>query len=340
MQMPSEGTEAASALSVQLPNETMIRRAEDIAALSSVMIQLARDYLNSTDLMILDGIRSHFIDQAAVELLLGIELLQLSDETSGLPSTAETRATSGAALREAISAVEKSSSVPIAQGLPKNISYRSSEASTTDEAIAAFFQAAETAAGHISHRIQELGNDICFDIASGTERTEIIQWASLSTEEIGVILESMGKGPAGNLLLQSCRKIILPGKDSSIHSKVIEHFQSDGMQPAEIFTKLAEHFHDTKSLKKTIAAEIERSDATPDAINKASDLIKAFSDQLIVLISRMRKMEDAIRLAKKLEISKLKPVTISLQVALLSALLRTGQDYENNCLTWEHRRDA
>jgi hypothetical protein len=56
-------------------------------------------------------------------------------------------------------------------------------------------------------------------------------------------------------------------------------------------------------------------------------LIKALSDRFIVLVGHIRKLEDAIRLGKSIEIPQFRLVTIAYQVALLSALVYIGQDY-------------
>jgi hypothetical protein len=77
---------------------------------------------------------------------------------------------------------------------------------------------------------------------------------------------------------------------------------------------------------------IQTSVVPPDSINKASDLIKVLSDKFIVLIGRMRKLEDAIRLGKSIDIPQFRLVTIAYQVALLSALVCTGQEYIANGL--------
>ena len=88
-------------------SESVMGRAEEIADASSALIRLAQKHLNSPDLNIQETIRFHFIVQATAELLLGIEILQASGEKNGNPSTAAMKATKCAALREAVSAIEK-----------------------------------------------------------------------------------------------------------------------------------------------------------------------------------------------------------------------------------------
>ena len=154
---------------VELPAEILIRRAEEIADISSRMIPLAQTFLNSADPVVREGICGHFIDQATVELLLAIELIQIAEEETGKQCSAATRATHSAALREAISAADKSLAVPVAQGLPTVESYRATESATMEEAASALKQAVASTTSSISHRVQELGKDIAFDLVAGTQ---------------------------------------------------------------------------------------------------------------------------------------------------------------------------
>ena len=328
------GTSAAGA--VELPVEILVQRAEEIADISSKTIQLADGYLNSADPRAREGIRYHFIDQAAVELLLGIELLQVSAEKAGTCATAAIKATHSAALREAVSAVGKSSSAPIVQGLPTEAGYRISESATSAEAIAGLRMAVDSTAGNISKRVQELGGDIAFDLVSGTEWAEVSRGAALSGEDMDTILESVSKGIAGRMLLHVYRKITaLLGSDAPpearnrIQGWLLEIKQAGRV---DIFNEMVGSYYGVEALKKSVS-EVERSSPPVDSINRASDLIKAFSDRFIVLIGRMRKLEDAIRLGKQVELPQFRLLTIALQVALLSALVYAGRDYIGNGLS-------
>jgi len=315
--------------SVELPAETLNRLAEEIAGISAAITRLVQEYLDSPDPNVREGIRYHLIVQSTAELLLGVEILQISEE-AGLPSTAAIKATHRAALREAISAIEKSSSAPVAHGLPTDASYRASESTTMAEAVSGLRLAIESTASSNLHRVQELGGDIAFDLVSGTQWDEVIRGASLSLDELSTIMDSIHKDAAAKLLLQVYRTTLsLLRKEIAGEARLkIQEWLNEIKQVGrmDVFNSLIDKLYNIEALKKSVSA-IGRSDVPLDSINKASDLVKAFSDRFIILIGRMRKLEDAIRLGKSIEIPQFRLLTIALQVALLSALVYTGQDY-------------
>ena len=335
MRPAPEPAGAATRGGADLPAEILIRRAEEIADVSSELLQLAQGHLNSADPIIREGIRFHFIDQAAAELLLGIELLQISEDKTAIPSTAAVRATHSAALQESINAVEMSTSAPISQGLPAVASYRASESATVEEAVSGLTLAVESAISNICHRVQELGGDIAFDLVAGMQWAEVIQGASLSSKEVGSILESLGKGSEKTLLHVYKKILALLGMEISAEARLKILGWLDQIKQAgriDVFNMLVENLYKADRSGKW-AGGIQPSVVQLDSINKASDLIKALSDKFSVLVGRMRKLEDAIRLGKSIEIPQFRLVTIAYQVALLSALVYTGQDYIANGVT-------
>ncbi len=336
LQPAPELTGAAARGGADLPAEILIGRAADIADSSSELLELARRHLGSADPVVREGIRFHFIDQAAAELLLGIGLLQISQDKTAVSSTAANRVTYSAALREAINAVEKSSSAPISQGLPAVASYRASESASMDEAVSGLKLAVESTISNISHRVQELGCDIAFDLVAGMQWAEVIQGASLSADEVRSVLESFGKGISEKMLLHVYKKILaLLGTDIAAEARLKIREWLNQIKQAEridVFSTLVESLYKADQPGIPVGG-IPPPVVPPDSINKASDRIKALSDKFLVLISRMRKLEDAIRLGKSIDIPQFRLVTIAYQVALLSALVYTGQDYIANGLT-------
>jgi len=315
---------------VDLPVELIFERAEEIADLSAGLFQLAQRYLASDDPDVREGIRYHLIVQAAAELLFVIDLLQISEGKNAVLSTAATKATHGAVLREAISAVETSLSVPVGQGLPTDASYRASECATIGEAALGLKLAVDSTATNICHRVQELGGDMAFELVTGTPGTELARGASLGVEEIRTLLESVGKGAAGRLLLAVYEKIAaLLNAEVAADARLKIRGWLDKMKEADridLFNALVDKFYDVDALRKSAGA-VERSAAQLDSINRSSDLIRAFSDKFTFLVGRMRKLEDAIRLGAQVESPQFRLVTIALQVALLSALVYVGKDY-------------
>jgi hypothetical protein len=321
--------------SVDLPGEVLIQRAREIAVVCSGMLQLAEAHLKSADPAIREGIRFQLIDQATIEMLLGIELIQISEEKAAAVPTAALRATHGAALREAMSAIERSSAVPVSQGLRVAESYRVSEAATIDEALSGLQLALAGAISNICHRVQELGADIAFDLVSAMQRPEVGQGVSLSDAEIKAMLESIPKGTTSELLLDVHSKLtaLLIEDDSAVARQKIREWLDQIKQAGriDIFNGLVESLYKADTLKKSLGT-INRSDTLLGPVNRATDLIKGVSNRAIALIGRMRKLEDAIRLGKPIDNPLFRIMTAALQVALLSAVVYSGLDYIENGL--------
>jgi hypothetical protein len=334
------GTVAGSA--GEVPADVLIERAEEIASTSAAMIQLAQNYLESADSVIREGIGGHFIDQATAELMLAIELLQIAEEEqTGRPSTAAARATSSAALQEAISAVEKSSSEPVSNGISVGTSYRATDSATIGEAASAVKQAVDSSTSSISRRVQELGGDIAFDLAIGTQWTEVIQGAALFNKDIGRLLESV-KADTGALFSKAVtaaartlpnvfeKVVALLGKDveTTARGKIREWLdQIKQTNKIELFNSLIETLYGVDAIIKSVERELKQPGASLETLNRAADAIKAVSDKFIVLIGRIRKLEDAMRLGKLIKIPQVLLVIVALQLGLLAALVYEGHDY-------------
>jgi hypothetical protein len=331
-----------------VPADVLIGRAEEIAGISTGMIQLAQGYLESADPVIREGIRGHFIDQATAELMLGIELLQIAEEEqTGRPSTAATRATSSAALWESISAVEKSSSVPVSDGISVGTSYRATDAATVGEAASAVKQAVDASASSISHRVQELGGDIAFDLVIGTQWTEVIQGAALFNKDIARLLESVKVGAgalfskavtaAARTLLNVYEKVVaLLGKDveTAARGKIREWLdQIKQANKIELFASLIETLYGMDAIIKSVERELKQPNASLEILNRTADAVKALSDKFIVLVGRIRKLEDAMRLGKLIRIPQVLLVIVALQLALLAAVVYEGHAYLAKGLT-------
>jgi hypothetical protein len=330
METPHRAADANTSDAADFPPEALILRGQEIAGASAGIIQFAQEYLDSADPIIREGIRYHFIAQAAVELLIGVEILRRSEEKAGISSTAANRATYSAALREAVSAACKALSVPVTQGFSTTASYRISESATIGDAASGLKAAIESAATNILHRVQGLGADIACDLISGTQWDEVIQGASLSEEEIDAILESIHKGAAGTILGCVYRKVsaLLPRAVAEAFRVKTRKWLTDNRQADQIgvFNALVNSHYNLDAFRKVVSA-LECSTAKLESVNKASDLVKALSDKFIVIIDRIRKLEDAIRLAKLIDIAQFRLVTIALQVSLLSALVHAGKEY-------------
>lgn len=282
----------------EMPAEFLAKRAKEIARISTNMIRLANAYFDSADPAVREGITGHFVDQASVELLLGTELMQRTEARGTGPTLlAAERATQNAALREAISAAERSTSVPVAHGLPASVSYRSTESADPDEAAVELTSAVISTSTGISRRVQELGAEIAFDLVRRTGWDEVTRGACLSDGDIaGFWADALN--PAGELALNAYRKIAAL-LDKSVEANVREtvtKWLDQVKQDNE--AKSLDVLIPKSSPQGAIQSSIQRSGAAREIINQTSDQIKAVSDRFITLIGRMRKLEDALRLSR------------------------------------------
>jgi hypothetical protein len=325
-------TEASMARgALELPAVILVRQAEEIADISTDMIRLAHKHLASFEPIIREGIRGHFIDQAAVELLLSIGLLQIVSEETGPQSTAAVRATYNAVLREAISAVDRSSSAPAAQGLPIGESYRSAEFATIEEAVSALKPAIAGAAGSILRQVQELGRDIAFELAMGIQCAETIQSALQPRDAIAELSQPGYATVAAGILLNVHEKISAlldsGAEDSVLHAIVMWLQEIRQTGSIELFDEKAAGFLGIAELKKAAEAGMDLGPRSVESIAKAMDLLKSYSDKFMVLAGRMRKMEDSMRLCKTIQISQIPSILATLQISLLAALAYAGREY-------------
>lgn len=313
----------------EMPAEFLAKRAGEIARISTSMLGLASSYFNSADPAVKDGISGHFVDQASAELLLGTEWMQRTGarEIAPAPLAAE-RATHSAALRESISAAEKSTSIPVAQGLPASVSYRITESANPDEAAIELTAAVTSAASGISSRVQELGSEIAFDLVQRTEWDEVARGAGLSDRDIvGFCTDALN--PAGKLVLTAYRKIsaLLEGDKQAEMREAVGKWLHQIKQNHEI--RFSDVLLQKACPQGSIQNSIQQSGAAREIINQTSDLIKTLPDRFIVLVARMRKLEDAIRLSKVVRLPQWSVTIVALQVTLLSALICTGRQYQH-----------
>jgi hypothetical protein len=320
--------------------------ADDIADISATMAALVQKYQNDSNPLVQEGIFCQFIDQATTELLLEMGLLQIvQEEQTGIPSSAATQATHSAALLEAINAAEKSMTMPLSQGLTVGASYRITDASNVTEAASSFQVVFDCTTNSISRRVQELGSDITMDLIAGTEWTTVVYGASSLQSPAKNFLEAIDKNDgslasraaliAGKMLLNVYEKIVVLANQNianEMREKVGEWLEKiKQTEKIELFSVLVENLYSLDALIRSMERSLQDSVNGPESINRASDRIKTYSDKFIVLTGKMRKLEDAIRLGKLIQLPQLMPTMIALQVELLSSLVYAGYDYINRC---------
>jgi hypothetical protein len=345
-QLPQDAIPMGSRSVGAMNSRLFIQLVEEIADISAAMISLAPKYQNDSDPLAQEGIFCHLIDQATTELLLETGLLQIvHEEQTGIPLAAATQATHSAALQEAINTVEKSMAIPVSGGLAMNASYRMTDASSAAEAASSFLLAFGCTANSIARRVQELGSDITMDLIAGTEWTTVVYGASALQSPAKNFLEAIDNNDgslasraaftAGKMLLNVYEKIIFlanPNMANEMREKIGEWLEKiTKTEKIELFSALVENLYGLDALSRSMERSLQGPTAVPELINRASDLIKTYSDKFIVLTGRMRKLEDAIRLGKLIQLPPLMPTIIALQVELLTSLVYAGHDYINKC---------
>src|SRR5437588_6793721 len=201
-----EGVEATTTRGAgDVPAELLIDRADEIAGVSASMVVLSRIYFESENLTYREGISAQFIIQAAAELQLASELLQLAVDEQHSQSAATTRAARGTALRDVISTLERSMQVPVTAGLTAAYTHTRSDAAqptTIDEAKKALQTAVKQSTATIRQRVRELGGDITFDLVSSTVWEVVLVGASLARKDIADRLNELKKA-VGALVSQA-----------------------------------------------------------------------------------------------------------------------------------------
>ena len=121
---PAIKSMAITRSSADIPVDTLIERADEIAEVSASMVPLAKGYLEAPDPTLREGISGQLLAQAAAEMQVAIELMEIAARDAAGPAAKSLSATSkttqavrGAGLREAIDILEKAMTMPVSAGL-------------------------------------------------------------------------------------------------------------------------------------------------------------------------------------------------------------------------------
>ncbi|MFX1411684.1 MAG: hypothetical protein ACFFA6_15140 [Promethearchaeota archaeon] len=324
--------------------ETLIERADEIADVSASMVALSRDYLEAPDPTLREGISGQLIAQAAAELQVASELLQIAEGEEAAPPAPVTRAVRGTALRDAVNALERSMAMPVSRGLVPEARPRRAAVmvpATVAAAKTALQQTAVTSTGAITQQVRELGCDIAFDLIVNTEWTAVIEGAALLHKDIAEKLEAVKEGAgllvtravavATKTLLNVYDKIMaLLGKDAEDQARQkvkewLEKIKEEGK--VDLLEILVDKLYRIDAFKEELAEWLTRTTAQVDEIGETTDAVAVVSDKFAVLAGRMNTLEDVIGLAKLIKLPQVLVVVASIQIALLTVLVYAGYDY-------------
>lgn len=335
-----------------LPAEALIERAGQIADISASMVPLAADYLDATDMALREGISSHLLAQAAAELQVATELLQIAADEAAAEAEPTisgprpvTHATRRTTLRDAITGVEQAMAQPVSVGLPQSRTTRRAiaTASTPEEAKKALQQTAALTTRAISQQVVEVGGDLAFNLVFSTEWTAVIGSLGLASKDIAKLLDRIKEGAsalvqcalaiAAKTILNVYNKIlILLGNDvEEVARKKIKIWLDDIQKSGkiEIFEQLVGKLYRVDVFIAALPSWLEGTSAEVDKINETTTAIAALSDKFTILVGYLNSACNVIGLTKFLEAQfpQVLTVTIALRIVLLAVLVYAGYDY-------------
>ena len=348
---PPDPTRTVTRGAADIPADTLIARAGEIADVSEAMLPLAKGYLESPDPGLREGISGQLLAQAAAELQVATELMHIAADEGASPESSvataplgTTRAARGSNLRDAIQGMEKAMTVPVSAGLvsPKLLR-RAAVASTPEEAKKALQLAAKVTTQAISQRVVETGGDLAFNLVFKTEWTAVIQSAGLLNKDIANLLDRVKQGAsafiqnvvttATKTLLNVFDKLLaLLGKDvEDLARKKIQQWLED-MQKAgkiELFEKLVGKLYQADQFEKDLPGWLDKTTAGLDKLNGTTADVTALSDKFTVLVGRINSVGDVIGLAKFIQVQfpQVLVVVTVIRVTLLAVLVYSGYDY-------------
>jgi hypothetical protein len=336
----------------EVPVQALIKRADAIAGVSASMVPLAKTYLVAPDAVMREGISGQLLSQAAAELQLATELLQIaSDQATGLAEAGTraprgaTRAARGENLRDAITKMEEAMGLPISAGLvaPGRVRRAVASAGTRADAKKALQQTAIVTAGAISQRVVENGGDLAFNLVFNTEWAAVIQSAGLLSKDIAKLLDKLKEGAskfiqrvikvATKTLLNVFDKILaLLGRDvqDKARKKVKEWL--DEIQKAgkiELFGELVSKLYQVKKFEDELPKWLDKTTVGVSKLNATNKDVAALSDKFTVLVGRINSVGDVIGLAKfiQAQFPQVLVVVTAIRIALLAVLVYGGYDY-------------
>lgn len=349
---PAIKSMAITRSSADIPVDTLIERADEIAEVSASMVPLAKGYLEAPDPTLREGISGQLLAQAAAEMQVAIELMEIAARDAAGPAAKSLSATSkttqavrGAGLREAIDILEKAMTMPVSAGLvvPSMVKRIGIVRDTPDEAKNELQQTATVTAGTISQRVVEVGGDLAFGLVFNTEWSAVVKGAGLLSKDIAKLLNSLKEGAsilmqsaisvAAKTILNAYSKILaLLGSDAEGEATVRVKEWLDQIQQAgkiDLFGQLVGKLYQVNALEGVLPGWLETTKADMDKINDTTKEVAVLSDKFTVLVERISTVGDVIDLAKfvQAQFPQVLVVVTSIRVALLAVLVYSGYDY-------------
>ena len=323
--------------------DTLIASADAIADVSAAMVPLAGDYLDSPDPALREGISGQLLAQAAAELQVAGELLEIAQEEPDVASGPTTRAARGSGLRAAINSLEQSMAIPLSEGLlPPSRARRGGAAADTPEgAKEALKNAAIVTSAAITQRVSEVGGDMAFNLVFNTEWGAVVESAGLLNKDVARLLEQIKTGAgavvqralaaAAKTLVNAYDKILaLLGKDVEDEARQrikswLEDIKNQGK--IELFDQLLGKLYHVNEFKARLDSWLEETEAGVEQINTATGAVTVLSDKFVVFVGHLNTVGDVVGLARFIKLPQVLVIVTGIRVALLAVLVYAGYDY-------------
>jgi hypothetical protein len=240
--------------------------------------------------------------------------------------------------------MEASMATPASQGLVSSFGVARAAApvaATLEDAKDALQRAAATATGAIVQHVSEFGGDVAWDLIFNTKWAAVVNGAALLRKDIAEKLDTVREGAGGlvsraiktasKTLLNVYDKILaLLGKDAEdqARQKVKEWLeQIREKEEIDLFDVLLGKLYQVDALTKEVADWLAGTTARLDQMHETTCVVRALQDQFIVLVGRMRVLQDVVGLAKLITLPQVLLIVAGVQFGLLAALIYAGLDY-------------
>lgn len=329
------------------PTDVLVERAAALADISAEMIPLAADYLTASDPSLREGISAHLLAQAAAEMQVATELLQIAaGEMPGVavPAARGAQPEARGDLREVIASMEQVLRAPLgARPAVPQMATRGAAVTDPEQAKQGLQAAAKATTTAISQQVVKVGGDLAFNLVFKTQWTAVINSAGMLNKDVARQLENIKAGAnaaaqraatvASKTLLNVFDKVLaLLGQDGqTVARKQVQAWLDDIQKSGkiELFAQLVGKLYRADDLVAVLPDWLQSSTVEVDVLNATTTQVTALSEKFTVLVEQVNKLGDVIGWAKFLEpqVPQLLAVCTAIRLSLLAVLVYAGYDY-------------
>ncbi len=348
-QAPAKGGPATTRGTADGPIERLIEKADGIAEASSNVLTLAEPYLESDDYNEREGISADLLAQAAAELQLAFELLQVAAEEEQGEAIAKggpTRAARGAALSDTVRAMRKTLESPLSAGQPVAVR-KAVRAMPADPDVAKreLKDTAELTTDTISQRVVETGSRLLIDLIFQTDWLKVLGGTVMTRKDISEQLAKAEEGAsalaqkaistAEKTFLNAYDKMLaMLGKDGQdlARKKVQQWLEQIEKEQEEdkkigILGKAVANLYQVDSLNAEMEGWLAETQAAVTKINQGTEQVDLLADKFISLVGQVQLVAKVLTFVKLVPMPVVLTIYVGFQVGLLTTLVYAGYDY-------------